>query len=881
MPAAIRPGVPMRSTPSTVACLLALCAGLGGCATRGAAAGTGPLHVPSPDWRDQVLYFVMTDRFDDGDPGNNDQGAGEYDPRDGAHWSGGDLRGLGNRLDYIQGLGATAVWITPPVRNLWWDANARYGGYHGYWASDFAQVDPHLGTLADYQRLSRDLHGRGMYLVQDIVLNHTGNFFGYDGPVDPADPARNYVRYSHPGGQDAPSQWPFSRNDPRDPAQRALSAYHWTPPITDYTDPVQEKTWQMSGLDDLDSENPEVRRVLRASYGGWIRDAGVDGFRIDTAFYVPPAAIDDFLHADDARAPGVLAVARATGRERFHVFGEGFAIDKPRDDRQQARIDGLMRAARLPGMLHFPLYGTLGDVFARGRPTADLQYRLERTLALHAQPHLLPTFVDNHDVDRFLAGGDAAGLEQALLAMLTLPGIPTIYYGTEQGFTGQRAAMFADGVDSGGVGHFDTQAPLYRFLREAIALRRGHKVFSRGVPTVLAAKESGPGVLAYRMDGEGATAFVAFNTGASPALLSNLETGLPPGTWLDAWFERRMEHGSPRLAPVVDAAGRVSVVLPPRSAVVWGVGEAMDGVPPTGQLEIEALASEDVRGDFIVRGTAPPRVEDLQLVVDDELRPGSPPISVGADGRWQAIVDTSALSDPGVRHRVVAWSPSLGAASGAREFRVQREWKLLADVADPVGDDRGPRGTYRYPTDPSWGANRQLDLERVRVLGAEGALAIEVGVHRVTTSWNPANDFDHVAFTVFIELPGEPGGATVMPLQDASLPAGMRWHRRLRAHGWSNALTSDTGASATDEGQSVAPAAAISVDAATNTVRFALPARSLGERRSLSGARILVTTWDYDGGFRALTPEGGGHVFGGGQGSDAKVMDESAVIVVP
>ena len=106
-------------------------------------------------------------------------------------------------------------------------------------------------------------------------------------------------------------------------------------------------------------------------------------------------------------------------------------------------------------MINFPLYGTLGDVFARGRPTAELAYRIRSMMPVHADPHLMPTFVDNHDVDRFLAGGSEAGLSQALLAIMTLPGIPTIYYGTEQGFTGQRGAMFAGGFGSGGRDHFD------------------------------------------------------------------------------------------------------------------------------------------------------------------------------------------------------------------------------------------------------------------------------------------------------------------------------------------------------------------------------------------------------------------------------------------
>lgn len=141
------------------------------------AAAQPRLHVPSPDWRDQILFFVMTDRFADGDPANNDQGAGEYRPGERSRYQGGDFKGLVDRLDYIRGLGATALWITPPVANQWLSPDGSYSGYHGYWAQHFKQVDPHLGTLADYQRLSDALHRQGLYLVQDIVVNHTGNFF--------------------------------------------------------------------------------------------------------------------------------------------------------------------------------------------------------------------------------------------------------------------------------------------------------------------------------------------------------------------------------------------------------------------------------------------------------------------------------------------------------------------------------------------------------------------------------------------------------------------------------------------------------------------------------------------------------------------------------
>ena len=354
-----------------LACLLA-------CACASATQPTpldGPQHVASPDWRDQILYFVMLDRFANGDRANDDQHAGEFDPANGAKWSGGDLHGLRARVPYIKAMGATGVWITPPVANQWWNPRSQYGGYHGYWATDFSAVDAHFGTLADYQALARTLHGQGMMLVQDIVVNHTADFFKYDAPADANDPAKGLSFVRDTQGHGAPTQAPFDHNDPRDPAQRAQSIYHWTPDIRDFGDDTQRLTWQLAGLDDIDTENAEARRALRASYGKWIRDVGVDAFRVDTAFYVPPAYFLDFLNAEDPEAPGIARVAAKTGRKAFHVFGEGFALDKPFDDKQSKRIDAYMRMPDgtkiLPGMIDFPLYGTTVDVFARGAPPAE------------------------------------------------------------------------------------------------------------------------------------------------------------------------------------------------------------------------------------------------------------------------------------------------------------------------------------------------------------------------------------------------------------------------------------------------------------------------------------------------------------------------------
>ena len=235
--------------------------------------------------------------------------------------------------------------------------------------------------------------------------------------------------------------------------------------------------------------------------------------------------------------------------------------------------------------------------------------------------------------------------------------------------------------------------------------------------------------------------------------------------------------------------------------------------------------------------------------------------------------------DARLRHQVVAWQPGPGVASAPAAFRVARSWRLVLDQADPAGDDHGPEGRTRYPTDASWGPLRQMDLRRVQVWRAGGALRIALGMHRTSRSWNPPNGFDHVAFTLFLGRPEAPGGSPLMPLQDASLPGGMRWQLRLRAHGWSNALFTAEGAGAQHEGTPRSPGALLQVDAARHTVQFTLPASALAGLDTGPGLQLYLNTWDWDGGYRALLAEPGGHSMGGAPGP--RWMDDLPPIRLP
>jgi glycosidase len=875
---------------------LALMLTVGGFGLAAAPAQSGTAQPPAAlDWRDQVIYFALIDRFDDGEPGNNDQGAGEFDPADSRRYSGGDLIGLSRRLDYIRGLGATALWITPPVRHQWWDDAVGYGGYHGYWGQHLMEVDPHFGTLDDYRGLAHGLHALDMRLVQDIVVNHLGNYFSYPPGATSTEPGSGWRANAGAKPSQRPSQWPFDQNDARDPQQRGLDIYHWTPPIQDYSDPQQLLYGQMADLDDLNTANPLVRRALRQSYGHWIREVGVDAFRVDTAFYVPPDYFRDFLYADDPAAPGVLAVAQRADKPDFLLFGEGFAIDRAFEDVQARRIEAYARDAQgplLPSMINFPLYGTSLDVFARARPPAELRHRIESMLAVHADPHRMPSFVDNHDVDRFLAGGSEAGLKQALLAILSLPGIPVIYYGTEQGFQRMRGSMFAAGWGSEGRDHFDPAHPLYRYLQRAIALRHAEPSLRRGHPRVLAAETAAPGIVAWVMASEHGASLVALNTADAPSLFGAVPTGLAAGSALVPAFA--IEGEAPPLQ--LDAQGRIDLRMPARAGFVWRVEvpaqqaeSAIRGAVAASPEDAKAPASEastapitsasaktvSERPSFDAAPDAPVRDAlklsgsasagaRLRLVLDGETERARA-LSADATGRFEYTLDVRGLSDPRLQHRVQVQALDSGLSSESLGFSTRPRWTQMAEVADPVGDDHGPTGRYRYPTDPGWGERGLLDIVGARVEGSGGSLRLTVRMRGLSRDWNPANGFDRMALSLHMALPGADAGARALPLLNAEMPDGLRWQRRLRLHGWSNALYSHEGANSNDEGQPLG-AASIEVDADNRTLQITLPARLLGDPASLRGAVLHVSTWDYDGGYRALTPEGGNMRFGGGDG---------------
>ena len=255
-------------------------------------------------------------------------------------------------------------------------------------------------------------------------------------------------------------------------------------------------------------------------------------------------------------------------------LGVRFAADLPNDDEHAGKVQVHVfnpSARGLPApMLNYPLCGTIGHVLHKGHPTAELGYRIQDMMAAVHDPHLMPTFVDSGDVDRFVAAGSLAGLRQALVLIMTLPGVPVVHYLTEQAFAGQRGAMSAGGHASEGRALAETSAQLAHFIVQLTGLRKQNKVFSHGTPAILDDNANGPGVFAYKMTYGDSTAIVALNTSDDRSLTRTFATGLTGGMQ----FECRAAVGSRLTGLAVAADGTVTTALPPRSAFIWNAVNA-------------------------------------------------------------------------------------------------------------------------------------------------------------------------------------------------------------------------------------------------------------------------------------------------------------------
>ncbi|AWT42851.1 MULTISPECIES: pullulanase-type alpha-1,6-glucosidase [Streptomyces] len=555
------------------------------------------------DTREQ-FYFVLPDRFANGDTSNDRGGltgtrlTTGYDPTDKGFYQGGDLKGLTQRLDYIKGLGTTAIWMAPifknrPVQGTGSNASA---GYHGYWITDFTQVDPHFGTNKDLETLISKAHAKGMKVFFDVITNHTADVVDYepksydylskgafpyltkDGrPFDDADyaaggkgfPAVDADSFPRTPKVTSNSKVPAWLNDPTMYSNRGDSTYAGE--STTYGD--------FSGLDDLWTERPEVVKGMETIYQRWVRDFDVDGFRIDTVKHVNMEFWTQWATALDA-------YAKKQGRDDFFMFGEVYSADT-------SITSPYVTQGRLDATLDFPFQEAARQYASQGGSAKklasvfgdDYKYTTDK-----ANAYEQVTFLGNHDMGRigtFLKQDNPNATDARILAkdrlanelMFLSRGNPVVYYGDEQGFTGAggdkdaRQTMFAskvtDYLDDDEIGTdrthatdaYDTSAPLYRQIRALADLRKANPALTDGVQTERYAAD-GPGVYAFsRTDAKSGQEYVVAFNNADEAKPATFATG-------SADMAFRGVYGT-QATVTSNADRRITVTVPAGSAVVY------------------------------------------------------------------------------------------------------------------------------------------------------------------------------------------------------------------------------------------------------------------------------------------------------------------------
>lgn len=564
--------------------------------------------------QDEVIYFALVDRFANGDRSNDRGGLSGgpldhgFDPTHKGFYHGGDLAGLTERLDYIEGLGVTAIWLAPIYQNkpVQGAPGRESAGYHGYWITDFTNVDPHFGSREEFAAFVDAAHARGIKIYLDIITNHTADVIQYQECPQGDCPYRGLADYpySRQGGvAGLPINEGFRGDAPSDQnienfARLTNPTYAYTPFVPAGEEAVKIPAWlndinlyhnrgnttwtgesstygDFANLDDLYTEHPRVVEGMIAIYAAWIDEFGIDGYRIDTAKHVNPTFWTHFT-------PAMLERARANGLPNFHIFGEVYDPD-PAGLARHTRVD------RLPTVLDFGFQAAATDVIARGAGTerlarlyqADALYEGGETTAM-----MLPTFLGNHDMGRFAtfvrqANPDASPEEElarvvlAHALMMTSRGTPTIYYGDEQGFVGDggdqdaRETLFASRTavynDNRLIGtnrttasdNYRTDAPLYRAIAALARLRAETPALRRGAQLVRAYGPT-PGIFAFSRVYEGTEVLIAINTSESPIQQQILVD----------WGSQVWRSGHGACAPRASAPGSYEVTVPALGYVV-------------------------------------------------------------------------------------------------------------------------------------------------------------------------------------------------------------------------------------------------------------------------------------------------------------------------
>ena len=514
----------------------------------------GHQYFPSPqDWRDVNIYQLFTDRFADGDSANNTTSAmginrsswfvnnsGRSFPHNRNFHHGGDWKGLKDNLDYLTGMGVNAVWISGVQMNAQ-GRDPRYTPYHQYHPTDFFHVDPAQGTFQELKDLVDACHARGVYVILDVVINHTADLNGLWGNNREDD-----KRY-WPNGNDSFGWWDTNRKHPY--PFNELTSFHRNGTINNWDAFPETLQGQFRGTDDLATGTGHVTYWITEAFKNLIDATDCDGFRVDAIKHVEYNWVKKW--ADDIRKHAVTK-----GKSDFILFGELFVYDN----------NALASYCKEPGYsfnsaLFFPMSQTIKSVFVDGAGTGQLTQALSAKSQYGEGENRLVTFIDNHDVNRISiqnqgdTGNDIWKLRPALSFLYLAAPVPCLYYGTEHAFNQgnhfnrqdagqqyeglayddadwQRECMFDRGFQPGpaqGNKLAATDAPLYQHIKALNAARKNYPALTRGSFTERWQSGSA-GAYAFSRVLLEQEALVALNTSDNAIASMNPQVAKPNGT---------------------------------------------------------------------------------------------------------------------------------------------------------------------------------------------------------------------------------------------------------------------------------------------------------------------------------------------------------------
>ncbi len=412
-----------------------------------------------------VLYLIMPDRFANGDPSNDQiemRMPYKVDRNDPNARHGGDLKGISDRLDYLSDLGVTAIWLNPVLEN-----DMEGGSYHGYATTDYYRVDPRFGTNEEYAKLISDAHSKGIKVVMDMIFNHCGS--------------------DHPWMSDLPSKDWINNLDEYVQTSHMKEMY-FDNYASEYDKSKMVDGWFVPTMPDLNQRNRHVAKYLIQNSIWWIEFSGVDGIRQDTYPYADYDMMIDWVEAVEKEYPNYNIVGEAWLN---NPIGTAFwQRNSKLNNHEDTRLKSVMDF-RFMGLSHSAFFEETGEWGGGLQGIYDhMTYDF-----IYPDIYNVLRFLDNHDTDRFLKEfpTDLSGWKQGIAFLLTMPGTPQIYYGTELLMHGNKSK--SDGyirldVPGGWAGdsenHFsregrnDIQNEAFDFLSRLLHWRKGNDVIAQG-----------------------------------------------------------------------------------------------------------------------------------------------------------------------------------------------------------------------------------------------------------------------------------------------------------------------------------------------------------------------------------------------------------------